>query len=79
MPLENLNTAIGSIRKTEWFGTENPEAEAAVPHGGAAVPRSGGALFQNLALELGILFGNLLRHLPALRLQAGGQGVIFHR
>ena len=74
MPLGDVNTPISPIRKTERFGTENPEAGAA-----GAAPRSGEALCQEFTLELGILGSDLLRHLPALRLQAGGQGVIFHR
>ena len=69
-----MNTPIRPIRKTERFGTENPEAGAA-----GAAPRSGGALCQEFTLELGILGGDLLRHLPAFCIQARRQGAVLHR
>ena len=35
--------------------------------------------FQEFLLELGVLLGDLLRHLPPLRFQAPGQGLVLHR
>ena len=35
--------------------------------------------FQEFLLELGVLLGDLLRHLPPFRFQAPGQGLVLHR